>query len=552
MKVQAIQRFRAKLRAGQPTYGLWVTLESPSITESAVALGLDWVVIDAEHGHLDWKEVIEHLRATVRSDTVALVRIADRDTALAKRALDIGADGIVIPWMETAEQVREAVRDCRYPPAGRRGIGGERATVWGQCMREHTAEANENVIVVPLIEGVAAIKEVPAMCEVDGVDMFYFGPADFSSSAGYAGQWEGPGVAEQILKLKDTIRDAGKHCGLLSTSVANLIERREQGFQLLGLGSDVGLLFRSLHESLQAVARDRAPATSLDPADGTVIKTPAKRPAETMRPDRGEVIVTRGKGQPVTLQAGVTFLQLAGEISGQKGLTTGVVAIEPEAYLDLHTHPCSESITVLDGQLEVTVEGRVHRLGQLDNIAIPRWLPHAARNPDSRSPARLHVALAMTNPARDLVTRTFEREVMPVDSTGKPGFERVTRFKTATKSFSVGSNSTFIDYFNSDLVPGIEMSGGYGVFEPKGRLPAHVHDFDESICIIDGSATCIVEGREYELEDCATATVPRGRVHYFVNRTNKPMAMIWVYAGPRPERIVVDEACATTDGNPWK
>src|SRR5438105_9226002 len=109
MKTSAIRALRRKLAADTPAFGLWVTLESPSITEIAVGLGLDWVVIDAEHGHLDWKEIVEHIRATVRSDTVALVRIAQLDLGLIKRVLDIGADGVVVPWMETPEQVRKAV-----------------------------------------------------------------------------------------------------------------------------------------------------------------------------------------------------------------------------------------------------------------------------------------------------------------------------------------------------------------------------------------------------------------------------------------------------------
>ncbi len=108
MKTAALKAFRQKLAQDQTLLGLWVTLESPSITEMAVALGFDWVVIDAEHGHLDWKEIVEHLRATVRSETVALVRIAELNGGLIKRALDIGADGVVIPWIETPEQLQEA------------------------------------------------------------------------------------------------------------------------------------------------------------------------------------------------------------------------------------------------------------------------------------------------------------------------------------------------------------------------------------------------------------------------------------------------------------
>src|SRR5437867_7757408 len=123
MKIAAIKALREKLAADLPVYGLWITLESASISEMAVALGLDWIVIDAEHGHLDWKEIVEHVRATVRSNTVALVRIAELNGGMIKRALDIGADGVVIPWIETAEQLKQARAYASYPPLGTRGIG---------------------------------------------------------------------------------------------------------------------------------------------------------------------------------------------------------------------------------------------------------------------------------------------------------------------------------------------------------------------------------------------------------------------------------------------
>ena len=192
---------------------------------------------------------------------------------MSKRALDIGADGIMIPWMESMEEVQKAVSDCNYPPEGRRGIGGERATAWGQCLKEHTAEANENVLVIPIIESIEAIPNVADMCKVDGVEIFFFGPADFSSTAGFRGQWEGPGITEKILELKNTIKNAGKYCGVVSTSNQNLTERIDQGFQMLAMGTDNGMMLRSLHESLKKVNRDRSPATSLDPADGNALPT---------------------------------------------------------------------------------------------------------------------------------------------------------------------------------------------------------------------------------------------------------------------------------------
>jgi phosphoglycerate dehydrogenase-like enzyme/2-keto-3-deoxy-L-rhamnonate aldolase RhmA len=263
MKTAACQALRRLLEANQPAFGLWVTLDSPAVTEMAVALGLDYVVIDAEHGHLDWKEIAEHLRATVRSETVALVRLAELNAGAVKRALDIGADGIVIPWMETAEQLQQAVRFARYPMEGVRGIGAERATAWGQALAEHAAEANEHVFVVPIIETVKGGENVAAMAAVEGVDLFWFGPADYSASMGFRGQWEGPGVSDAILKAKDILRAAGKHCGVVATSDANVQERLGQGFRAIALGMDAGLLIRALRASLASVGRDRIMSSDL-------------------------------------------------------------------------------------------------------------------------------------------------------------------------------------------------------------------------------------------------------------------------------------------------
>jgi 2-keto-3-deoxy-L-rhamnonate aldolase RhmA len=253
MKSHAIEALRRKLGAGQPVLGLWVTLESASITEMAVAVGLDWVVVDAEHGHMDWHDILEHIRATVRSDTVVLVRIAELNGGVIKRVLDIGADGVVIPWVETVEQLQQAVAYCNYPLTGLRGIGAERATGWGRAIAEHVAEANEHVLVVPIIESVRAGQNIQELVKVPGVELFFFGPSDFSSTAGYAGQWEGPGVAEQIQAAKEASLAAGKNCGLLATSNANLLERKQQGFRMLGLGIDAGFLLRSLDDAMATV-----------------------------------------------------------------------------------------------------------------------------------------------------------------------------------------------------------------------------------------------------------------------------------------------------------
>src|SRR6185436_10266180 len=153
------------------------------------------------------------------------------------------------------EQLEQAVRFARYPVEGVRGIAAERATAWGHALAEHAAEANENVFVVPIIETVKGGANLATMCNVDGVELFFFGPADYSASAGYRGQWEGPGVADDILRMKDTLRAAGKHSGLVATNDENVQQRVSQGFRAIGLGFDASLLIRSLRTTLAGVGR---------------------------------------------------------------------------------------------------------------------------------------------------------------------------------------------------------------------------------------------------------------------------------------------------------
>ena len=538
MKTKAIGKFRGKMAAGEPVYGLWCTLESASIAEMAVGLGMDWVVIDAEHGHLDWKDIVEQVRATVRSETVALVRISHRDTALTKRVLDIGADGVVIPWCQTRQDVEDAVSDCMFPPEGRRGIGGERATVWGQCFGEHTRDANEHVLVIPMIESPVTNAEMEAMCGVDGAETFLFGPADFSSNAGYRGQWEGPGVAERILEHKAIMEKHGKHCGLMVTGNDDLLKRRSQGFQMLGVASDTGLILRSLHESLQVVGRDRMMATSFDPEDGKAIDSVLSVPPAEIVPDRQENVVTLEAAQVIELKEGITFSPHSGTFNDARGLTTGVVHFEPEASLDWHTHPCSELITVLEGQFESVVAGRVHRLGPLDTIVIPRWCPHLGRNGSNEKPACVHLSMATGQIEADPVSRTFELQEMALDSCGVAGFETVRRFR---------KNERSVDYYNADLIAGVELSGGYIRFLAGEQWPVTVLDFDASLYIFKGKGLCIIEGERYKVKGGDAIMIPRGRIYQIVNESNAPMEMLWVYAHGHPDRITLESHCANQE-----
>ena len=206
-----------------------------------------------------------------------------------------------------------------------------------------------------------------------------------------------------------------------------------------------------------------------------------------------------------------------GRFNTARQLTTGIVTMAPDSKLPYHTHTVSESVTLLSGTLAMDVEGRRYVLDPLDNITIPPGRAHQAENLSPNETAVLHVALATDSPDRELVEDHFARRRCPAIRPARRA--RMRDLVRAAPHSDIGTGTRSIDFFNHDLLPGIEMSGGYAVFQPEGRLPAHVHDFDELICIIGGRATCLVEGRRYNLSECETAMVPRGRVHYFVNET---------------------------------
>ena len=249
---------RRRLRDKETTYGLWVTVETPSITEIAVALGLDWVCIDMEHGHQDFHEVMNHLRAVRGSETAALVRVPGIELSAIKRALDMGAHGVIVPYAQSREDVETAFRYGRYPPRGVRGVSGDRAVKWGLGSRDYLDCADEETLIIPLIETRGAIEEIDAILDVPGLEAIYFGPADLSASHGYLGEWEGPGMAECILEVRARAEAKGVAAGVMARSVQDSVQRRDQGFRMVGVGADMPLMIRAIRENLEALGRSTA------------------------------------------------------------------------------------------------------------------------------------------------------------------------------------------------------------------------------------------------------------------------------------------------------
>lgn len=246
--------------------------------------------------------------------------------------------------------------------------------------------------------------------------------------------------------------------------------------------------------------------------------------------------ITRADGPPTALLApGVEMRLLAGGELGAEGLTTALAAFAPGGQLPYHRHPCSEVVVVVAGEAHMLVEGRRYRLGPHDAVHLPAGTAHSVENPFSE-PAVLHSSFASAAPGRELLEAEFRVTDHDCPPGGAP--EGLVRFAEAPV-YELAPQAFFRDLFARRLgARGI--CGGYGVFEPGASLPCHYHAYDESITIVAGSATCQVAGREYALSDCATACIPTGRPHRFLNRSSAAMAMIWVYAGDEPERTLVD------------
>ncbi|MCL4860474.1 MAG: hypothetical protein KJZ93_13750 [Caldilineaceae bacterium] len=253
---------RQRLRAGQTTYGLWVTVESPNITEIAVALGLDWVCIDMEHGHLDYREVMEHIRVVRRSETSAIVRAPELQMSAVKRVLDLGAHGVILPYVRSRQELERAISFGRYPPAGVRGVGGERAFTWGLGFQEYIRCANDETLLIPLIETSEAVAEIDDILTIPGLEAIFFGPADLSAAYGHLGSWDEHGVAQTISEIKAKAAATGIASGIMARGVADAVRRRDEGFGMVALGSDMTLLVRSLQENLAQLGREVAPQLS--------------------------------------------------------------------------------------------------------------------------------------------------------------------------------------------------------------------------------------------------------------------------------------------------
>ena len=235
--------FKKALQEKRPQIGLWVGLADAYAAEALAGTGFDWLLVDGEHAPNDIRSTLSQLQAIAPYPVNPVVRPVIGETALIKQYLDIGAQSVLIPMVETAEQAARMVAATRYPPQGIRGVGSllARASRWNQIDGYET-NANDEMCVLVQVENQAGMDNLAAITAVDGVDGVFFGPADLSASMGLLGQPSHPDVRKVIADAIRQVRAAGKAPGVLTSDPEVIQEYLDAGALFVAVGVDTSLL----------------------------------------------------------------------------------------------------------------------------------------------------------------------------------------------------------------------------------------------------------------------------------------------------------------------
>jgi 4-hydroxy-2-oxoheptanedioate aldolase len=246
----ALNPFKVALANGQQQIGFWLSMADAYLAEVSATAGFEWLLIDAEHAPNDVRSILAQLQAVAPYRAEAVVRPVNGDPALLKRLLDIGARNLLIPMIDTADQARACVAAVRYPPHGIRGVGSAvgRASRWSS-RTDYLDIADGEVCLLVQAETVAALENLPAICQVDGVDGVFIGPADLAASMGYRGKPTHPEVREAIEAAMRTIVASGKAAGTLTSDPALARRYLELGCTFVATGVDI-LMFANAARKL--------------------------------------------------------------------------------------------------------------------------------------------------------------------------------------------------------------------------------------------------------------------------------------------------------------
>lgn len=247
-----VNRFKRAIKAGEHQLGLWVTLCSSYSAEIVAGSGYDWLLFDTEHSPNDVPTVMGQLQAAAPYPVSSIVRPSWNDPVQLKKYLDIGAQTLLIPYVQNEEEAARAVAGTRYPPVGTRGVGGTmRASGFGRYAG-YAQKCQDELCVLVQVETVEALENLEKIAAIDGVDGVFIGPADLSASMGYTGNIKHPEVQRVIEDAIKRIRACGKAPGILTLDETLARRYMELGSLFTAVGMDMAILAR---ESEKLAAR---------------------------------------------------------------------------------------------------------------------------------------------------------------------------------------------------------------------------------------------------------------------------------------------------------
>jgi len=235
---------KSKLRNNELTIGTWLSLAHPAIAEIMVKAGFDWVTIDLEHTVITTREAEEMIRVIDLGGSVPLVRLSSNDSVQIKRMMDAGASGVIVPMVNSLEDVERAVSAVHYPEKGTRGVGLARAQGYGTTFQGNLDWLKNEAVIIVQIEHINAVENIEAILSCDDVDGYIIGPYDLSASMGLHGQFEHPDIVVALKKIREVGAALKKPGGLhiVEPNPEELKSRIKEGFQFLAYSVDFRML----------------------------------------------------------------------------------------------------------------------------------------------------------------------------------------------------------------------------------------------------------------------------------------------------------------------
>jgi 2-dehydro-3-deoxyglucarate aldolase len=246
--------FKHRLTRGDVFVGAFICLPCPESAELFAELGYDWLIIDTEHGPYDVFMAQRMLQAVGRR-CPCVVRVPSNEELWIKKALDIGAAGVLAPLVHTPEIAARVQRACRYAPQGTRGMGGARAHRYGVGFQDYVDRANHEIAAIVQAEHIEAVEHIEAIADVPGIDAIFIGPYDLSASMGKPGRIQDPEVQAAIRRIRDATLRAGLKLGIYCSDPESARDYIDQGYTLIGMSTDLNYLIQSAGAALASAKR---------------------------------------------------------------------------------------------------------------------------------------------------------------------------------------------------------------------------------------------------------------------------------------------------------